>query len=44
MEDNDPALAPAIAHAEQVAKILLENVVQGKRVEGDENRYSEFPI
>jgi len=38
-------LAPAIAHAEDVAKILRENVVQGKKVEKDgEERYSEFLV
>lgn len=37
---EDPALAPAIAHAEEVAKILKENVVQGK-LDGDD-RYSEY--
>jgi hypothetical protein len=42
MQESDPALGPAIAHAEQVAKILIENVVQGERVEGDKDRYSEF--
>jgi complex III assembly factor LYRM7 len=42
MQEGDPALGSAIAHAEQVAKILRENVVQGKKVEGDEDRYSEF--
>jgi hypothetical protein len=41
MSLDDPALAPAIAHAEEVAKILRENVVQGK-LEGDD-RYSEYP-
>jgi hypothetical protein len=37
---EDPALAPAIAHAEDVAKILRENVVQGKKTEDD--RYSKL--
>lgn len=36
---EDPALAPAIAHAKEVAKILRENVVQGKKV--DEDKYSK---
>ncbi|CZR63702.1 probable Mitochondrial zinc maintenance protein 1, mitochondrial [Phialocephala subalpina] len=31
---DDPALGTAIAHAEEVAKFLAENVVQGKH-EGD---------
>jgi hypothetical protein len=31
MQEGDPALGPAIAHAEEVAKILRENVVQVKR-------------
>ncbi|RQM07142.1 hypothetical protein DH86_00003509, partial [Scytalidium sp. 3C] len=34
MLPDDPALAPAIAHAEEVAKILRENVVQGQN-QGD---------
>tara|TARA_R110002060_G_scaffold12775_10_gene18161 strand:- start:198 stop:341 length:144 start_codon:yes stop_codon:yes gene_type:complete len=42
MSHDDPALAPAIAHAEEVAKILRENVVQGK-LEGDD-RYSKYSI
>jgi complex III assembly factor LYRM7 len=43
IQQGDPALEPAIAHAEEVAKILRENVVQGKRVDKEgEERYSEF--
>jgi len=43
MQQGDPALRPAIAHAEEVAKILRENVVQGKRVDREgEERYSEL--
>ena len=42
MSLDDPALAPAIAHAEEVAKILRENVVQGK-LEGDD-RYSKYSM
>jgi hypothetical protein len=42
MLPSDPSLAPAIAHAEEVAKILRENVVQGKK--GEDDRYSKsFP-
>lgn len=42
LQQGDPALGPAIAHAEEVAKILRENVVQGKRVDKEgEGRYSE---
>jgi len=37
MSPHDPSLAAAIAHAEEVAKFLKENVVQGKH-EG-EDRY-----
>lgn len=47
LEVGDPALAPAIAHAEEVAKILKENIVQGKKVEEESNgatKYSEFPL
>jgi len=32
---EDPALGLAIAHAEQVSKILVENIVQGKHEGGD---------
>jgi len=35
LSPEDPALAPAIAHAEDVANILRQNVVQGKH-EGDD--------
>lgn len=35
-------MASAVKHAEEVAKILRENVVQGKRVEGQDDKYSEF--
>jgi len=37
---NDPSILPAIAHAEEVAKILRENVVQGKRVEEGSDKFS----
>jgi hypothetical protein len=40
LRPEDPAVAPAIAHAEEVARILKENIVQGKH-EGDD-MYSEF--
>jgi hypothetical protein len=39
IDPSSPEYAPAIAHAEQVAKLLRENIVQGKKIEGDE-RYS----
>jgi len=32
---EDAALAPAIAHAEDVSKILKENIVQGKKEKDD---------
>ncbi|KAG0645002.1 zinc maintenance [Hyphodiscus hymeniophilus] len=37
---NDPAAAAAVKHAEQVAIILRQNVVQGKKLDGEEDRYS----
>ncbi|CZS91574.1 probable FMP36 Found in Mitochondrial Proteome [Rhynchosporium agropyri] len=37
MSLDDPAYAPAIAHAQDVAKILRENVVQGRL--GKDDRY-----
>ncbi|PQE25203.1 Mitochondrial zinc maintenance 1 mitochondrial protein [Rutstroemia sp. NJR-2017a BVV2] len=36
LEPSSPECAAAIAHAEDVAKILRENVVQGRKEEGDE--------
>jgi hypothetical protein len=45
MQPSDPALASAIAHAEEVAKILRENIVQGKKVDQEgEERYSEISL
>ena len=40
--DNDTTVA--IRHAEDVAKILRENVVQGKQAEGKENTYSKYTL
>lgn len=39
LSPSDPAVAPAVEHARQVAAMLRENVVQGRDV-GD-GRYSE---
>lgn len=39
LSSSDPALEPAIKHAEEVAQFLRANVVQGKK-EGD--RFSEY--
>lgn len=41
LSPSDPAVAPAVEHAQQVAAMLRENVVQGKN-EGD-GRYSKSP-
>ncbi|TVY30634.1 Mitochondrial zinc maintenance protein, mitochondrial [Lachnellula hyalina] len=38
LRPEDPALGLAIAHAEQVSKILVENIVQGKNQGGDKYR------
>jgi complex III assembly factor LYRM7 len=35
-------MTKSIQHAEDVAKILREQVIQGKAVDGDENRFSAF--
>jgi len=35
LPSNDPAVAAAIEHAESVARILSENIVQGQRVGDD---------
>lgn len=41
LSPSDPAVTPAIQHAESVAEFLKTNVVQGKREgEGDEETYS----
>lgn len=42
LEPNDPAVAEAVKHAEAVALILKQNIVQGKKIEGESNedRYS----
>jgi hypothetical protein len=40
---NDPATKAAIDHCEQVAKILRENIVQGKAIGDDKySMYSTF--
>jgi complex III assembly factor LYRM7 len=45
LQPNDPALAAAVKHAEEVSQILRQNVVQGKKMEGaaedGSERYSE---
>ncbi|RDW62172.1 hypothetical protein BP6252_11605 [Coleophoma cylindrospora] len=38
MAPGDPQLAAAITHAEEVARILKENIVQGKK-QADEDMY-----
>lgn len=38
---RNPELAPAIAHAEEVAAFLKGNVVQGKQVEEGSEKYSK---
>jgi hypothetical protein len=40
MSPEDPLVAKAILHAEEVATILRQNIVQGKHI-GDD-KYSEF--
>lgn len=42
LQANDPVLAAAVKHAEEVAQILRQNVVQGKKMEGEDDRYSMF--
>ncbi|KAF7845711.1 hypothetical protein BT93_L1033 [Corymbia citriodora subsp. variegata] len=39
IDPSTPEAQSAVAHAEEVAKILVENIVQGKRIEGEENKY-----
>jgi complex III assembly factor LYRM7 len=40
LEPSDPSTASAIQHAEEVAVFLRQNVVQGKKEDGD--LYSTF--
>ncbi len=42
LREGDPKLALAIAHAEDVSRILKENIVQG--IKTDDERYSEFVL
>lgn len=42
LSPSDPAVAPAVQHAREVAAMLRENVVQGRN-EGD-GRYSKFSL
>jgi len=44
LKPDDPEAVEAIKHAEEVGKILVENIVQGKKVEGEGDKYSEFRI
>jgi hypothetical protein len=39
---DDPSIPEAVEHAEAVAKILRENVVQGRQQEGKDNMYSQY--
>lgn len=40
LSPSDPAVAPAVQHAQEIAAMLRENVVQGRN-EGD-GRYSKY--
>ena len=42
MEAGGPEVVSAVKHAEEVAQILKQNVVQGKKIEGDGDKYSKF--
>ncbi|GAO17322.1 uncharacterized protein UV8b_05552 [Ustilaginoidea virens] len=39
MEPSDSTTKEALFHAQEVAKFLRANVVQGKRLEGEDNMY-----
>ncbi|KAF7545795.1 hypothetical protein G7Z17_g8904 [Cylindrodendrum hubeiense] len=39
LDPSDESVPAAIQHAEQVAKVLRENVVQGKKIEEGQDRY-----
>ena len=41
LDPNDSLAKKAVIHAEEVAAILRQNIVQGKKEEGSE-RYSEY--
>jgi len=36
-----PEYLAAVKHAEEVAQILKQNIVQGRKVEGEEDKYSK---
>lgn len=42
LEPTSAEIAPALQHANEVALFLRQNVVQGKKLDGDEDRYSAF--
>ncbi|KAH7029468.1 mitochondrial zinc maintenance protein 1, mitochondrial [Microdochium trichocladiopsis] len=39
LEPSSPEYAPALQHANEVATILRQNVVQGKQIDSDGDRY-----
>lgn len=39
LDPSDESIPAAIAHAEEVAKVLRENIVQGKQMEEKDNTY-----
>lgn len=41
LDPNDASVSAGITHATEVATFLRQNLVQGKKVEGDEGMYSK---
>lgn len=44
LDPTDSETTQAVQHAQEVAKFLRENLVQGRRAEGDEHNYSTIPL
>lgn len=44
LDPADASVPAAIQHAEQVAKVLRENVVQGKKIEEGQDKYSTLQL
>lgn len=42
LDPSDETVPAAIQHAEEVAKVLRENVVQGQKTEEGKDTYSKF--
>ncbi len=44
LSPDDAATQKAIKHAEEVSAILRQNIVQGQKTEGGEDKYRRLPV